>query len=128
MAKIVIFGTGAGADTAYRYISRDSEHEICGFTVDRAFLAGDAFHSLPVVAWESVVERFPPPEYQMFVPLGFQRMNELRAERYLDAKRMGYTCASYVSSRAYSPEPIAVGENCFILDHQIFNLDVTIGN
>ncbi len=31
MAKVVIFGCGKGADTAFRYLSLDSEHEICAF-------------------------------------------------------------------------------------------------
>ena len=36
MAKVVIFGCGRGADTAYRYLSRDTAYEICAFTVDAA--------------------------------------------------------------------------------------------
>ncbi len=64
----------------------------------------------------------------MFVPLGFQRMNALRAEKYLDAKAKGYRFVSYVSSHLYALEDLAVGENCFILDSQIVNLDVKIGN
>jgi sugar O-acyltransferase (sialic acid O-acetyltransferase NeuD family) len=64
----------------------------------------------------------------MFVALGFQQMNALRAEKYLDAKGKGYRFISYVHSRRSWSEPVAIGENCFILDNQIFNLDVSIGN
>jgi sugar O-acyltransferase (sialic acid O-acetyltransferase NeuD family) len=128
MAKIVIFGCGKGADTAYRYISRDSPHKVCAFAVDSAYLLQDSFHSLPIVPYETVVDQFPPAEYEMFVPLGFQTMNAVRAARYLDAKLKGYRFISYVHSRAYSLEPLRVGENCFILEHQSFNLDVAIGN
>lgn len=128
MPNVVIFGSGRGADTAYRYLSRDSPHTICAFAVESRFLKERSFHGLPVVEYESIRERFPPEAYEMFVPLGFQRMNGLRAEKYLDAKAKGYRCVSYVNSQHYSLEGIVVGENCFILDNQIFNLDVTIGN
>src|SRR5258705_7458732 len=64
----------------------------------------------------------------MFVPLGFQQMNRLRASKYLDAKAKGYRFVSYVNSRHYSLEGLTVGENCLILDNQIFNLDVSIGD
>lgn len=128
MAKVIIFGCGAGADTAYRYLSRDSSHEVCGFTVDKPFLTRDRLRGLPVVDFATVTERFPTDDYHMFVPLGFQGMNRLRAEKYRDAKSKGYRFISYVHSQAYSLEPLRVGENCFILDHQIFNLDVRIGD
>ena len=81
-----------------------------------------------MVEYESVAARFPPAEYQMFVPLGFQGMNRVRADRYLDAKTKGYRFISYLSSRHYSVEDVKVGENCFILDGQSFNLDVSIGD
>jgi sugar O-acyltransferase (sialic acid O-acetyltransferase NeuD family) len=124
----VIFGTGRGADTAFRYLSRDSPHEICAFTVDRQFLLQPTFHGRPVVEYESVSAQFPHSEYEMFVPLGFQGMNSVRADRYLDAKRKGYRFISYVNSRQYSVEELKIGENCFILDGQSVNLDVAIGD
>src|SRR6266498_3550260 len=128
MAKVVIFGAGVGADTAYRYLSHDAKHEIAGFTVEAKYRDRDEIRGLSVVDYESVTRHFPTSDYAMFVPLGFQKMNGLRAAKYLDAKAKGYGFISYVHSQAYSLEPLDVGENCFILDHQIINLDVHIGN
>ncbi len=128
MAKVVIFGSGKGADIAYRYLTADSPHEVCAFAVDAAFITQTTFHGLPVVEYELVTSRFPPDRYEMFVPLGFQQMNALRAARYLDAKGKGYRFISYVHSRRSWLDPVSIGENCFILDSQIFNLDVSIGN
>jgi sugar O-acyltransferase (sialic acid O-acetyltransferase NeuD family) len=128
MAKVVIFGCGRGADTAYRYISRDTDHEICGFAVERQFLSVREFHGLPVADFADVVDRFPPGDFHMFVPLGFQEMNGLRKAKYLDAKGLGYRFISYLNSRNYSLERTPIGENCFILDGQILNLDVSIGD
>lgn len=128
MARVVIFGTGRGADTAYRYLSRDTGHDICAFTVDARFVSDRTFHGRPVVPYEELLHRFPPGDAHLFVPLGFQQMNRLRAARYLDGKAKGYTFISYVSSRVSSLEPPQVGENCLVLPGQVFDLDVTIGN
>ena len=128
MSKVVLFGIGRGADVAYRFLTRDSEHEICGFAVDRKYLDRDRFHDLPVVAFEDVERRFPPDEFKMFVLLGYQRMNALRAGKYLEAKQKGYSFISYANSNFYRAEELDIGENCFILDNQSISLDVKIGN
>lgn len=128
MARVVIFGIGRGADTAYRYLSRDPRHELAGFTVDAAYRTRDELHGLPVVDYATLASRFPPGAHELFIPLGFQRMNRLRAERYADAKRLGYRCATYVHPNVRATEPPDLGENCFVLDGTLFDLDVRVGN
>ena len=128
MSKVVLFGTGRGADVAHRFLSRDSDHEVCGFALDRKYIGRETFHDLPVVAFEDVEQRFPPGEYQMLILLGYQKMNALRAERYLAAKKKGYGFISYANSHFYRAEDLDIGENCFILDNQSISLDVKIGN
>jgi sugar O-acyltransferase (sialic acid O-acetyltransferase NeuD family) len=129
MSKVVLFGTGRGADVAYRFLTRDSEHQICGFALDRRHLDHrERFHDLPVVAFEDVERSFPPDKYKMFVVLGYQRMNALRANKYLEAKQKGYSFISYANSGFYRAEELNIGENCFILDNQSISLDVKIGN
>ena len=128
MAKVVIFGTGRGADVAHRYMSKDSNHEVCAFTVEKEFLKQDEFKNLPVVDFSLVETRFPPGEYQLFVPLGSQEMNKLRYRKYLACKEKGYQLASYVSSTIQFADELDVGENCFILENNSINFDVKIGN
>jgi sugar O-acyltransferase (sialic acid O-acetyltransferase NeuD family) len=128
MSKVVLFGNGRGADVAHRFLIRDSEHEVCGFAVDRKHMNLATFHDLPVVAFEDVEQRFPPDDYKMLILLGYQRMNALRANKYLEAKQKGYSFISYASSHFYRAEELDIGENCFILDSQSISLDVKIGN
>jgi sugar O-acyltransferase (sialic acid O-acetyltransferase NeuD family) len=128
MSKVVLFGTGRGADVAYRFLNRDSEHEISGFAVDRQYLDRERFHELPVVAFEDVERHFPPDEFKMFILLGYQRMNAFRAGKYREAKQKGYSFISYANSNFYRAEELSIGENCCILDNQSISLDVKIGN
>ena len=128
MSKVVLFGCGRGAEVAYRYIKRDTQHEIIGFTVDEAFRKSDTFHDLPLVPFETVEKKYPPSDYKMFILLGYQNMNRLRASKYKAAKAKGYEFISYVNSNVYSLEEFDIGENCFIMENQSINLDVKIGN
>jgi sugar O-acyltransferase (sialic acid O-acetyltransferase NeuD family) len=128
MSKVILFGCGRGADVAHRYLKNDSGHQILGFTVDAAYCKEKSFKGLPLVPFEEVERHFPPDDYRMFILLGYQQMNHLRADKYLAAKNKGYSFINYISSRAYSLEPVNIGENCFIMEGQCINLDVSIGN
>jgi sugar O-acyltransferase (sialic acid O-acetyltransferase NeuD family) len=127
MAQVVIFGIGQIAEIAHFYLTHDSEHEVAAFTVDKAFLESESFHGLPVVAYEELVEKYPPEDYAMFIPISYKKVNKLRAEKFADAKKRGYSCVSYISSKAiYYGTP--VGENCFIFENNVIQPFSKIGD
>lgn len=126
--QIVIFGTGRGANVATRYFRDDSTLEIAAYTIDDEYLQNKEFLGRPVVPFSRIERELSPVEYSMFIPLGFQHMNALRAEKFNEAKRKGYSMVSYVSSRICAWEQPRIGENCFILEANIFNYDVRIGD
>jgi sugar O-acyltransferase (sialic acid O-acetyltransferase NeuD family) len=128
MSKVIIFGIGRGADVATRYFRHDSAHEIVAYSVDDAFADRKEFMGRPVVPFSRVEKEIPPRDATMFIPLGFQRMNALRAEKYAAAKAKGYTLESYISSKIETWDQPKFGENCFILEGNIFNFDVEVGN
>lgn len=129
MAKVIIFGTGRGADVAHRYFTNDSNHQICAFTVDKKYITNTEFKGLPVVDFEDVEKKYPPEEYLLFVPMGYHEMNKVRYRKYMEGKAKGYNFASYVSSKIIThDDKLEIGENCFILEGQTINFDVKIGN
>jgi sugar O-acyltransferase (sialic acid O-acetyltransferase NeuD family) len=125
---IVIFGCGQLADLAHFYFVHDSAREVAGFTVDAAYRGSDRHADLPLCDFETVTERFPPGEFDMFLPISFKRMNLLRKERFEAARRMGYTCASYISSKATTWPGLKIGENVFIFEDNTIQPFVTIGD
>jgi sugar O-acyltransferase (sialic acid O-acetyltransferase NeuD family) len=128
MSRIVIFGIGRGADVATRYFRDDSPHEIVAYTVDDDYADRKEFMGRPVIPFSRIEKEIAPADSQMFVLLGFQGMNSLRADKFAEARRKGYTLASYISSKILASEKPKTGENCFILEGNVFNYDVTIGN
>ena len=127
MAKVIIFGNSFFAESIHFYLKHDSEHELVGFTVDEAHIKAESFHDLPVVAYEKLEKYYSPNEYKLFIPLGYQKLNKLRAEKYYNAKKRGYSFISYISSKAYYHNT-SVGENCLILENNVIEPQAIIGN
>jgi sugar O-acyltransferase (sialic acid O-acetyltransferase NeuD family) len=126
--KVVVFGTGAIASDAYAYLTFDSPYEIVAFTVDREHIKEDTLFERPVVPFQDVVSIYPPLEYQMLIAVGYARVNRLRAERYHQAKAMGYQLVSYVSSKATIWPELTIGDNCMIGPNAAVFPSAEIGN
>ena len=128
MAKVVIFGAGDIARLAHYYFTHDSKHKVAAFTVDQKYIKDASFLKLPLVAFEDVAKRYPPQDYKMFVAMSYAKMNKLRAEKYYQAKGLGYDLVSYVSSRCSLLTDYPVGDNCFILEDNTIQPFVKIRN
>src|SRR5437868_1483713 len=100
MKRLVIYGTGDVAQLAHHYFTRDTEYEVAAFTVDAEFATSPEFCGRPVVPFDRLVDAHPPDGYEMFVALGYARVNGLRRDKYAASKALGYRCATYVSPRA----------------------------
>lgn len=127
MKKLIIFGTGDIAELANFYFSSDSDYEVTAFTVDGEFIDEETYCDLPVVSFEDVQLKYPPKSFQMFIALSYSKLNQIRKDKYFQAKEKGYTLASYVSSHA-SVLNNKIGENCFILEDNTIQPFVTIGD
>lgn len=128
MEKIIIFGTSQLASLAHFYFENDSPHKVVAFTVDKDYITEQEFRGLPVIAFEDIEKHFSPEEYKMFLPISFKQMSYLRKEKFDEAKRKGYNCISYVSSKASIWPDLDIGENCFIFEDNTIQPFVKIGN
>jgi sugar O-acyltransferase (sialic acid O-acetyltransferase NeuD family) len=126
--RLVIFGTGSQAELAHFYFRRDTDHDVAAFTVHQSHMKGGEFRGLPVVPFERVEADFPPGAFDMFVAVGYARVNRVRAAIYAEAKVKGYRLPSYVSPRCTFLAESPVGDNCFILEDNTIQPFVTIGN
>jgi sugar O-acyltransferase (sialic acid O-acetyltransferase NeuD family) len=128
MADLVIFGAGDIARLAHFYFTRDSDHRIVAFAVDRAYRCGESYLDLPLIDATDVEQLYPPSQCEMFIALSYAGMNKPRATKYADAKARGYRLASYVSSRCTNLTDTPVGDNCFILEDNTIQPFASIGN
>ena len=126
--KIVLFGTGSFAQIAHVYLSKDSSYEVVAFTAHEKYISNSSLSGLDVVPFDGLEERFPPDSHAMFVAVGYKDVNRRRTEIYNACKSRGYEMISYISSQTVLWGDLAVGENCFILEHNVLQPFVTIGN
>jgi sugar O-acyltransferase (sialic acid O-acetyltransferase NeuD family) len=112
MEKLILYGNGAVAEVLHYLYSREGRYRIVAFTVDRHLVGTGRFHDLPLVPWDEVAARYPPAEHRMMIAVGYVRVNRLRAERFQQAREMGYRLVSYVSPAASLWDGFLLGENC----------------
>ncbi|MCQ4161685.1 acetyltransferase [Roseomonas sp. GC11] len=127
MKPLVIFGHGEIAELADYYFREEERREVVAFTVDAAFLPGPEVLGRPMLAFETLEEHFPPEAVDLFVAIGFSRLNTLRRAKVEAAAARGYRLASYVSARASRFKTFTPGENQFILEDNTIQPFATIG-
>ncbi len=127
MKDLVVFGTGDIAALADFYFTHDSPRNVAAFTVDAAFINAADFMGRPVVPFEQVASLYPPDRYDMFVALSYAKLNAVRTEKAAAARALGYTLASYVSTRATTFPDLSHGDNCFILENNVIQPFASIG-
>lgn len=125
---LLLFGAGELAEVAHFYFTRDARVAVAGFAVDGAYLKETVFCGLPVIAFEEAQARFSPEAHDLFVAVGYARINALRAQKCAEGRARGYRLASYVSSKASVWDGFRAGENCFILEDNTVQPFVEIGD
>lgn len=126
--RVIIVGDGETAELAYEYFTHDSPHEVVAFAVERAYRKKEEMSGLPVVDFEEIERLYPPAEFKTFVAISYTKLNRVRARLFHKAKEKGYTCLSYVSSRAFVWHNVEMGENCFIFENNVVQYAVRVGD
>jgi sugar O-acyltransferase (sialic acid O-acetyltransferase NeuD family) len=128
MEKVVIVGDGETAELAYEYFTHDSPYEVVAFCVEREYAKKREMFSLPVIHFEEVERLYDPSQHKAFVAISYTKLNRVRTRLYNETKQKGYQLISYVSSKAFVWRNVEIGENCFILENNVLQYAVRVGN
>lgn len=126
--KLIIVGASGFAEIAHEYFDADTEYEVVAYAVEEEFLKTDTLNGLPVVAFETMHQRFAPQEHSVFVAATYTQLNRLRARLAAESKEKGYALASYISPRAFIWRNVELGEHCFIFEDNTVQPFVKVGN
>lgn len=124
--KLVIVGDGETAQLAHQYFTHDSNYRVVAFSVEKKFRKRRKLSGLPVVAFETLQDQFDPSTHAAFVAVSYTHLNRVRARLFAEARRKGFSLASYVSSKAFVWRTAAVGENCFIFEGNVVQHGVRV--
>ncbi|MDP4240187.1 MAG: acetyltransferase, partial [Bacteroidota bacterium] len=125
---VVVFGVSDFASQVSFYLKQDSDFEIVAYTVDAEYNHAKTFLGLPVVDFETVQASYPPTDYAMFIAIGYHKLNSTRTNKFNQAKEKGYQLISYICSRNSYWNDLTVGENCFIMEGNLFMQNVRIAD
>lgn len=126
--KLVIYGIGETADIAYEYFTHDSDYEVVAFTVDAAYKKEDTHLGLPVIDFAVIETEYPAGQFEIFAASTYNKLNRVRTKMYRAAKAKGYTCANYISSKAFVWHNVQLGDNVMIFENNVVQHLVKIGN
>ena len=126
--KLVIFGTGELAELSHFYFTNDSEYEVVAFCLDEEFINSKIHLNLPIVNYKEIEKIYPIENYELFIAIGYSKLNENRREKYLDSKLKGYKLASYISSKSSYWPSLVIGDNTFIMESNTIMPFCKIGN
>lgn len=124
----VIFGTGSLAEVVRFYLEHDSDYRVVAFTASDDRIDAEEFSGLPVVPFSRVENRFGPAEHEMFVAVGYAKLNRVRERICGDSRAKGYRLLSYLCSRATNWGDTKLGDNVFVFENNTIQPFVSIGD
>jgi sugar O-acyltransferase (sialic acid O-acetyltransferase NeuD family) len=124
----IVFGTGGFAEVVDFYLARDSDYRVVAFTATADAVGCDQFLSRPVLSFDEIAANFAPETHEMFVAVGYARLNALRERFCCEARAKGYRLLTYVCSKATWWGDTKLGDNVFIFEDNTIQPFVTIGN
>jgi sugar O-acyltransferase (sialic acid O-acetyltransferase NeuD family) len=128
----IIVGTGSFADVAAFYLQHDSDYRVAGFARSTVEAGEDHHGDRPLFALDAIQDHFDPASTQVFVAVGYRRMNDLRLSLMDEVREKGFGLLSFVSSRANHwigvPNGTQIGENVFIFEDNTLQPFTSIGD
>src|SRR3954470_24666960 len=120
--KLIIFGSGPLAQVAAHYFDQEEKYENKGFCLNDIHIREREIFGRPVFPFEDLQKVAPPDDFELFLAIGYSKMNRLREKKFNEAKDKGYTLASYVSPAVCRMDGTlpSYGENTLLLGGNYF--------
>lgn len=127
MRDLLIFGVGNFAEVAAYYFETEGGFRVTAFVVDDEYFYAETFYCRPVLrASELPGHKFCRGFF--FAAVGTSRNNSVREEKVHWLRALGLAPASFVSEFAYIGENVVRGAHCFILENNVIQPFVEIGD
>lgn len=126
--QLIIVGTGLFAEVATAYFEEYTDYRVAAFACHERYRRSDMLHGRPLLAIESITTQYPPTEYEVFVAIGYGKMNRMRQAVYTELKALGYRCANFVHPSVKIWSSTTLGDNVFIFEDNTIQPFTHIGS
>jgi sugar O-acyltransferase (sialic acid O-acetyltransferase NeuD family) len=125
---LIIVGAGNFASIVEIYFNEFYEKEIVAFAVSQKLIDKSSFQNRSIVILENIQNDFPPSKFDIFVAIGYKKMNRIRESIYSDLLKMGYNLISFIHPEVKIWKSTNIGKNCFIFENNVIQPFTKIGN
>ena len=126
--KLFVFGVGPSADVAAELFQASKMYEVLGFILDRDYVKAEHHLGLPVVAYEDFRCAFTPSQCDVFVAVGYRKLNRLRSDVFRRVRADGYHLPSLIEERHAIPQTVKFGSNCLVMRGATIHPSVIVGD
>lgn len=124
----MVVGTGLFAELVRDYFHEFTNYRVVSFACHVQYKTADTFSGLPVVTLEQLEAAYPASQVELFVAIGYRKMNRLRQATYEELKTRGYRFANFVAPSVKTWKTNVIGENVFVFENNVIQPYVQIGN
>lgn len=124
---LIIFGTGDFARIARLYFEADGERKVIAFCADKP-IGETSFEGLPLISSDTLLVQHPPSAADLFLGVGYSKINEVRAGLFNRFQGEGYQFASYVHPSVKIWPGTHIGQNVMIFENNVVQPGVTLGD
>lgn len=128
MKDMIVVGTDLFAEVVRDYFHEYTDKCVRAFACHAQYKCKDTFGGLPVVTIEELDHQYPPGAVEVFVAIGYRKMNKLRQATYEELKARGYSFASFIAPNVKTWSSNHFGENVFVFENNVIQPHVKIGN
>ncbi len=129
MAKpLVIIGTGLFAEVATAYFEAFTDYRVAAFSCHDRFRQAETVYGRPLLALETLGDSYAASDVDVFVAIGYGKMNRMRQAVYEEMRERGYHCTSFVHPNVRIWESTKLGDNVFIFEDNTIQPFTHIGN
>lgn len=126
--KLIIIGTGLFSEVAKAYFEEYSDYRVVAFACHARFKQCESIYGNPLFEIEELKERCDALSHDVFVAIGYGKMNKIRQAVYEEIKRMGYKCITFVHPEVKIWSSTILGDNVFIFEDNTIQPFTSIGS
>ena len=126
MDSIIIFGATEQAEVANYYFKK-AGHTIDFHCVDDEYFNNQKICGTPVLSLSEITQKALWQSHRLHIAMGFSNHNTNRRSTFEKMKTIGFSFVSYISPHA-TVLTDNIGENCFILENNVVQPFVKIGD
>jgi sugar O-acyltransferase (sialic acid O-acetyltransferase NeuD family) len=127
MKKIIIFGLNQFAELLYFNLKNDINYEVVAFSVNEEYKNLEFFCGKPVISFEEIDKVYDNKSHGILICIGYNKMKQIREQKFREIKAKGYRILSYVHPTAYI-QTDEIGEGNIVMEGVNIGPFVKIGN